>query len=572
MRQRVLAAAVAGLGLVLGVASASAQQGGSGPPAGEVVPAPPDSLFLPPSPPPGSDKPGPAFGPSPRASALVPAPGATKGPALDPGEASGVEPLAAKTMPQTLVSDVPAPSKPKHPVPAPGAQKPSLSLEKIGPAAVEAGKPVAYEIVVRNSGPAAVFNVRVQDELPAGARVLATEPKADTQGDGLAWDLATLEPGAEQHLKVEVQPAGEGDFVSTATATFSASCSLQTRVTQPRLLVTQTGPSTVALGEKASFLIQVTNVGTAPAGHVILHAHLPAGLKHEQGEDIEAELGTLGPAETKKVTLETLAVKSGRQVNEATALADKGLQAAAQSVVMVTEPALLLRVSGPQRRILERRAKFDLEVANAGSAPAANVRVTDRVPPEMEFVSASDGGTYDVSSRTVTWALPTLGPGQRRGLSVTLLAKAPGNVTTKATAVADHVSEARTEASLRLEGIPALVLEVTDQTDPIAVGGETTYEIRVTNQGSCESTGVQVVGTVPEEMVPKDASGPTGYQVKGRQVVFEPLAKLAAHSDVVYRVRVQARQPGDVRFKAQMMGEQLPLPVYEEETTHVYKD
>ena len=55
-----------------------------------------------------------------------------------------------------------------------GAQTPSVQVEKRGPDTVNFGQPLVYEILVRNVGPAPVYDVRVVDELPGGVRYLLT--------------------------------------------------------------------------------------------------------------------------------------------------------------------------------------------------------------------------------------------------------------------------------------------------------------------------------------------------------------------------------------------------------------
>ena len=47
---------------------------------------------------------------------------------------------------------------------------------------------------------------------------------------------------------------------------------------------------------------------------------------------------------------------------------------------------------------------------------------------------------------------------------------------------------------------------------------------------------------------------------------------MAAKADALYRVKVVGNKPGDMRFKVQMTSDQLRSPVYEEESTRVYKD
>jgi uncharacterized repeat protein (TIGR01451 family) len=453
-----------------------------------------------------------------------------------------------------------------------GAQTPIVYVEKIGPASINKSKTLSYTIVVRNPGPVAVADVRVEDETPAGARILRADPAPDDHGRMLSWRLGALPPGAERRMQVDCQLTTEGEMLSRATVTFSVASVLKTRVTQPCLSITKTGPETVQIGDPAAFQITVSNSGTGPATNVVLHDKLPPGLKHPQGRDIEADLGTIEAGQTRTLTLSATAVSPGRQVNEAVATADDGLRAAAQATVLVTEPLLVLRATGPQRRYLNRTAEFDLEVGNPGTAAATNVRVADVLPPGLEFEAASDNGAYDPASRTVTWNLATLPPRQTQHLSVRTTAKAVGDLVNHAEAVADRGLAAKADVGVHVEGIAALLLEVVDLDDPVEVGGETSYEIRVVNQGTAPSTGLQIVATVPAEMAVRGATGPTPYRIQGQQVVFEPMSRLAAHADTVYRVKVLAQKPGDLRFKVQLTSEQLRAPVIEEESTRAYSD
>jgi len=259
-------------------------------------------------------------------------------------------------------------------------------------------------------------------------------------------------------------------------------------------------------------------------------------------------------------------------VNETLVTGDDGLRAAAQSRIIVTEAVLSLRNTGPKRRYLNREAQFNIELANTGSAPAASVLVTDHLPEGLEFVAASEGGVHDPATRTVSWKIDTVAPALKRTLWVKVLAKAPGDLVTQATAQGTRGRELRATAAVRVEGMAALVCEVVDLENPIEVGAETTYEIRVFNQGTAPSTGMQVIANLPRGMVAKSATGPVPYHVQGQQVVFEPLPKLAPRADTVYRVRVAGLEAGDLRVKVQLTSDQVRAPVVQEEVTHVYND
>ncbi len=512
--------------------------------------APPmQSPAMPPTPPPAPLTAQPAMAPP-----LVPV--APPPPALAPMP-------SAPAAPPTAAAPGPLP---------PASQSPCLLVEKRGPEVINLGKPLSYEIVVRNAGQAPVHNVRAEDELPAHVRYAGGEPTAEVGPNRLVWNLGTLEPNAERRVRVDLQPAGEGEIRATATVTFTTAAALRTMVVHPRLAMTMRGPESATAGDPVPFQIQVSNPGSGPVTNLILRAKLPDGLTHPQGQIVEADLGTVGPGESRSVTLTTTAARGGHYVNEVVASADGGLEAHAQSAVQVLGATLQVRRGGPVKCYLKSEVGFDLEVQNTGSAPAADVLMTDALPAGLDFVSATDGGTFDPASRTVNWRLSALPPGGRRNVGYRVKATGLGEHAVRALARADRGAEARADGTFTVEGIPALMLEVVDLEDPIEAGGELTYEVRVVNQGSCPCTNIQITAAVPEGMLAKEGTGPSAYRAQGAQVAFDPLPKLATKADVVYRIKVRGVQPGDYRFRVQMTCDQLRQPVVKEEASRVYKD
>jgi uncharacterized repeat protein (TIGR01451 family) len=449
---------------------------------------------------------------------------------------------------------------------------PLVKLETVAPPSISLGQPLEYQIVVRNIGTIPAFQVRVDDRIPPGAQLRSADPQPEIQGDRLAWSLGELAPGKEVRLRITVTPSAEGEVAWSATVSYSATAAFTTRVTRPRLEVRKTGPHTALLGDTAAFQIQIKNTGSGPASSVCVRDQLPAGLRHPQGAVVEADLGTLAPGETRSITLQVTAVAPGNFANEVIVTADGGYQATARAEIAITQPILALRKTGPAHRFIGREAEFDLEVHNPGTADAVNVQVVDSLPDGLDWGAASDNGTFDATARTVTWALGTIPAGQRRGLTLKASAGKAGDWTNRAVARAERVADVPAEAVLRVEGVPALMLEVVDLDDPIEVGAETSYEIRVVNQGSSASTNLQIIATVPDGMKAEQASGPTEYQQNGQTISFKPLPKLAAHADAVYRVKVRGLKAGDWRFKVQMLSDQLQAPVREDESTRVYDD
>jgi hypothetical protein len=115
---------------------------------------------------------------------------------------------------------------------------------------------------------------------------------------------------------------------------------------------------------------------------------------------------------------------------------------------------------------------------------------------------------------------------------------------------------------------------VADSDDPIEVGAETSYAVRVTNAGSKTEAGLQLTCPLPPQLELRTAKCLAGgnYHVEGREVVFDPLPKLAPKADVVYRLQVRGVATGDARFRARVQAEGLGQPVVREESTKVYGD
>jgi uncharacterized repeat protein (TIGR01451 family) len=148
-------------------------------------------------------------------------------------------------------------------------------------------------------------------------------------------------------------------------------------------------------------------------------------------------------------------------------------------------------------------------------------------------------------------------------------AKLIGDWVNKATARADRNLAASASAPVTVEGIPALMLEVVDIDDALEIGGETDFEVRVTNQGTSPVGGVTIRAILPKELQLLHAEGATPHHQNGQEVVFEPVPKLTARADCTYKLHVKAIGSGDLRSQFFLTSDFLTSPVLEEESTTV---
>ncbi len=417
-------------------------------------------------------------------------------------------------------------------------------------------------------------NVVVRNRVPAGVNVQASEPRAIADGNTLLWDLGTLIPRQEKRIDLQILPEGKGDLACQAMVTFTGASVARIRVREPKLLLKAAAPDKVLQGDVATISLTVTNPGDGSADHVKIQAVLSDGLEHARGKNVEFDLGNLGPNETRSVQLVCGTKLGGMQTCDAVATAEGNLNSKDAANLEVILPRLDLAVHGPKLRYLDRKATYIFKITNPGSAPASNVSVTDQVPDGFKFLTASDGGRHDFATRTVTWYVGDLTPGQSREMSMEVLAINTGEHKHLANVTAARGLKTEAELVTRIEGLPALLMELVDLDDPVEVGADTAYEIRVTNTGSKTETNLQLVCVIPDKMEFRGAQGAAGtrFRLQGKDLIFEPLPRLAPRADAVYRVNVRGIAPGDLRFRARITADGLTDPVLKEESTKVYGD
>jgi uncharacterized repeat protein (TIGR01451 family) len=453
-----------------------------------------------------------------------------------------------------------------------GRQEPAMSIEWIGPPQAKVGRPSDYTIAVRNVGNIVVQQVMVRVRMPAGMSVTAMEPKAFTEGNVLMWELGTMSPKQDKNLQLRVVPDTKGMEGCQAWVTFTGSSSMHVRVSEPKLMIKAAAPERVMVGDAATFALTVSNPGDGPAELVKIHAALSDGLEHPRGKNVDFDIGNLAPGESRSVQLICGTKTGGVQTCECVAEADGDLHAQDRAAMNVIMPRLDLEVAGPKLRYLDRKAVYTFKVTNPGDAPASNVSVSDVIPQGFKFAQASDSGRHDFSTRTVSWFLGEIGPGQAREVKLEVVAVNPGEHHHHVAAQAARGLKVENDIMTRVEGLSAIMLEVVDTEDPIEVGADTAYEIRITNTGSKTETDIKLVCVVPDKMQFKSAQGPTRFHEQGKEIVFEALPKLAPRADAIFRVNVKGVTPGDVRFRAQITSTNLQEPVVEMESTRIYED
>ena len=449
------------------------------------------------------------------------------------------------------------------------ARTSAVLLHQVMPRQVRRGEDFTYSYHVTNLTNVELQNVVVSLDSSNNLEVRSSEPAASRSGSGMAWPLGSLAGGETKVITLTGYSEEVGSASDCIAVSYNNFLCATTSVVEPALALTKTATENALRCDPIVLRYVVRNTGSGPADDVVITDTLPVGLTLSDGtRQVRIPVGTLGAGESKAFEVRAEANRVGSFESPAAATSGELRASAERTTTVVTEPKLVISSECGQTQFLGRNFSHTYTVTNDGNGPANNTVATIELPAGSAVESVSEGGS--VQGNRVVWNLGSLASGQERAFGVRVAGSEARTYSTTARVTAECAEAVSDTCETEIRGIPAVLLEVVDLVDPVEVGGQTTYLITVTNQGSAPDRNVRIVARVPQEGTYVSASGATGYSVDGRTVRFEPLGTLPVGGQAVWRVVVRADSEGDVRFGLEMTSDNLTSPVNETEATYFY--
>lgn len=437
---------------------------------------------------------------------------------------------------------------------------------------INVGQPCELMLTVKNSGEANASDVVVDVFFPRTVRLTAATPKPVAAEASVVWEFPSLDAGEEREIHITMIPSQRGELTANANVRFSAAATTTLAVEEPMLKLVMQGPKEVMMGEPASHVVTVSNPGTGVAHNVTLEVTIPEGLEHPKGKRLKMDLGSVNPGEQRSVRLSLTAIAGGSQIVGVIATSGTELRQTANASVAVLAPSLNLAVTGPTVRYVGRDARYSINLVNDGQAVTNNVRTMYVVPKGFEYLYASRGGKFDEATRTVTWFVGSVSPKETIELSLKLKPIELGDFNHVARAVSEHGAVAEAKVATRIEGTASLVLEVLDLDDPVEIGRETAYEVRVRNEGSKEAQNVGLSFELPTGVKLINVKGPTQHISESGLVVFKALPALEPGKTAIFQIHIQGADEGNHRVRARLTSDSIQEPLTVEELTRFYAD
>lgn len=161
-------------------------------------------------------------------------------------------------------------------------RQPVLQIACSAPEERFIGRTAAFTLEVKNTGDAACADTVIRAAVPGGSEVVTTS-KGGAAGRGeIVWNVGSLAPGATTTVGFEAKINQAGTLQTSG----SASCVCGTQVTSacqtrvigiPAILLEVVDiEDPVEVGKQTTYVISVTNQGTAPGTNIKVGADLPA--------------------------------------------------------------------------------------------------------------------------------------------------------------------------------------------------------------------------------------------------------------------------------------------------------
>jgi len=337
--------------------------------------------------------------------------------------------------------------------------------------------------------------------------------------------------------------------------------------------IVKTGPATVIAGQPMTYTLTVTNYGPVTGGAVTVTDSLPAGMGFtavnfvssssntwscgESAGTVTCTAAAMDPLEELTVTIDAVAPTTGGNIlnTASVAIATPGVDSDStnnsSSVTTTVQTANLTVSKSASSDPVVAGAPFTytITVANAGTAPASGVSLTDSLPAGVTFQGFTGAGWTCSGTTTIscTFGSP-LAPATSTVLTLNVTAPTTGGPITNNVSVATTTPESTTADNSAFVTTTVqtanLTVSKSASPSPVDAGAPLAYTITVGNAGPATASGISLIDNLPAGVIYQGFSG-TGWTCTGTTTISCSFASpLASGASTILTLNVLAPPTG----------------------------
>ena len=399
------------------------------------------------------------------------------------------------------------------------------------------GDNVTYTVTVSNDGIGDANNVVVKDTLGKGLKFISATGNYtfDEATNTVTW-IVDLAKGESKTFKVNATVVGYGNVTNTVIV---GNKTFNKNVTVPEINPNKTVNNEIPnFGDNVTYTVRVTNDGIADANNVVVCDILGKGLKFLNADGnftYDEKTGTitwivdLAKGETKTFNVNVTVLSYGDLSNKVVV----GNKTVIKNItVPEINPGKEINIEVPN---FGDNVTYTVIVNNTGKVNATNVVVADKLGEGLVFVSASDGGVYNETTRTITWII-NLTAGETKYLYVNTTVSAYGNITNSVIVGNKTFNKNVT--------VPEIIPVKEVNSSDIHIGDEITYTIAVSNPGKTNATNIVIKDVLPEGLKFINASNGGVYDPATGIITW--IVNITANSTVDLTVVANVTKSGNI--------------------------
>ncbi|NQT62733.1 MAG: DUF11 domain-containing protein [Candidatus Marinimicrobia bacterium] len=421
-----------------------------------------------------------------------------------------------------------------------------LAISKTASAAVVApGESLTYTITVTNTGNISPAPFTITDTLSSGLDITSSTPEASVSNQVAVWNVASIAGGQTLVFELEVlvdenlladEVISNTAWLAVSDGFLLASESADVNIgAHSDLLITKMVAEDVsAIGDTVHYSINVYNTGNIPSTETVINDVLPEHVSFVSASHsgvivdstVSWNVGEMMSGDSVNVSLDVI-VDATMPAN-----ADLTNHASVENAEGVSKEASVHSFANPWIQTISKWAadqeyafgdtvEFTITIDNTSPDPVHAISVHDTLPEPLEFVSASNGGSFE--NGAVDWTLGTLNAGNVITLNVVTtvgsLLEARPEITNRAWISTANAGTSWGDHVVSLAAFPELVLEKRSSAT-VQAGDSLVYTFIMRNTGNSMAHDVALIDTLPAHVSFGSTSGDFTYDEASHSILW----------------------------------------------------